>query len=270
MSTYYSDPKVARAEAEESLADLRDQIENIRITFPKAGYRMLHHYLDRNRVKISEYKLRKVMLQFKLFLKKKRRYVRTTNSEHGFDVYPNLIKDLKITRLNQVWVSDITYIRITNGFVYLAVVIDLYSRKVIGWEISKKIDGELVLGATSMAFQKRGCPRGVIHHSDRGVQYLCDKHIKFLNENKFKISCAAKGNPYENAFAESFMKTLKSNQVDLFKYETIVDVIENVPEFIEEVYNKKRLHSSLNYLTPEEFEVRCTKKSRTGRHKKKV
>jgi putative transposase len=147
--------------------------------------------------------------------------------------------------------------------VYLAVVIDLYSRKVVGWEISKKIDGELVLSATRMAYERRGYPQGVIHHSDRGVQYLCDKHVKFLKENKFKISCAAKGNPYENAFAESFMKTLKNDQVDLFKYATIIDVIENVPEFLEEVYNKKRLHSSLNYLTPEEFEVKCIKSNRT-------
>jgi len=263
MSTYYSDPKVSRAEAEETLADLRHHIENIRVTFPKAGYRMLHRYLERNQVKISEYRLRKVMAQFKLFLKKKRRYVRTTNSKHGYSVYPNLVKDLKVNKLNQVWVSDITYIRIANGFVYLAVVIDLYSRKVVGWEISKKIDGELVLGATRMAFEKRNHPKGVIHHSDRGVQYLCDKHVKFLKENKFKISCAAKGNPYENAFAESFMKTLKNDQVDLFKYATIIDVIENVPEFLEEVYNKKRLHSSLNYLTPEEFEVKCIKNNRT-------
>jgi len=231
MSTYYSDPKISRAETEEDLADLRHHIENIRITFPKAGYRMLHKYLERNQVKISEHKLRKVMKQFKLYLKKKRRFVRTTNSEHGF--------------------------------VYLAVVIDLYSRKVVGWDISKKIDGELVLGATRMAFERRGYPKGVIHHSDRGVQYLCDKHVQFLKENKFKISCAAKGNPYENAFAESFMKTLKNDQVDLFKYATIIDVIENIPEFLEEVYNKKRLHSSLNYLTPEEFEAKCIKKNRT-------
>lgn len=263
MSTYYSDPKVSRAEAEEDLADLRHHIENIRITFPKTGYRMLHQYLERDKIKISEYKLRKVMSQFKLFQKKKkRRFVRTTNSEHGFGVYPNLIKKIQVTRLNQVWVSDITYIRIANGFVYLAVVIDLFSRKVVGFEISKKIDGELVLGATRMAFERRGYPKGVIHHSDRGVQYLCDKHVQFLKENKFKISCAAKGNPYENAFAESFMKTLKNDQVDLFKYATIIDVIENVPEFLEEVYNKKRLHSSLNYLTPEEFEAKCIKKNR--------
>jgi len=263
MSTYYSDPKLSRADAEEKEADLRHHIENIRVTFPKAGYRMLRHYLERDKVKVSEYKLRKVMSKFKLHIKKRKKYIKTTNSNHGFGIYPNLIKKLKIKRLNQVWVSDITYIRIANGFVYLAVVIDLYSRKVIGWEISKKIDGDLVLNATRMAFESRGRPKNVIHHSDRGVQYLCDKHVSYLKKNKIKISCAAKGNPYENAFAESFMKTLKDNQVDLFKFATIIDVIENVPYFIEEVYNKKRLHSSLNYLTPEEFEVKFIKKNRS-------
>lgn len=262
MSTFYSDPKVSRAEAEENEADLRHHIENIRITFPKAGYRMLLNYLRRSDVHISEYKLRKTMQKFKLHIKRRKKYIRTTNSNHGFPIYPNLIKDLEIKRLNQVWVSDITYIRIANGFVYLAVVIDLFSRKVVGWEISKKIDGELVLSATKMAFESRRHPKNIIHHSDRGVQYLCDKHVSYLKKNKFKISCAAKGNPYENAFAESFMKTLKNDQVDLFKFATILDVIENVPNFIEEVYNKKRLHSSLNYLTPEEFEAKCIKKNR--------
>lgn len=262
MSTYYSDPKVSRREFEETEANLRHHIENIRVTFPKAGYRMLLQYIRRSGVEISEYKLRKTISKFKLQIKRRKKYIRTTNSNHGFPIYPNLIKDLKIKSLNQVWVSDITYIRIANGFVYLAVVIDLFSRKVVGWDISKSIDGELVLSATKMAFESRRCPKNVIHHSDRGVQYLCDKHVSFLKKNKFKISCSAKGNPYDNAFAESFMKTLKNDQVDLFKFETIIDVIENVPNFIEEVYNKKRLHSSLNYLTPEEFEVKCTKKSR--------
>ena len=263
MSTYYSDQNVSRLEVEETEADLRHHIENIRVTFPKAGYRMLLNYLRRDKVNISEYKLRKTMSKFKLHIKKRKKYIRTTNSNHGFPVFPNLLKNLKVKKMNQVWVADITYIRIANGFVYLAVVIDLYSRKVVGWDISKKIDGELVLNATRMAFETRRRPQNVIHHSDRGVQYLCDKHVSFLRKNKFTISCSAKGNPYDNAFAESFMKTLKNDRVDLFKFATIIDVLENVPKFLEEVYNKRRLHSSLNYLTPEEFEAKCTKKNRS-------
>ena len=143
--------------------------------------------------------------------------------------------------------------------------IDLFSGKVVGWDISKSIDGELVLNATKIAFETRGSPSHMIHPSDRGVQYLCEKHISFLKKNKFKISCSAKGNPYDNAFAESFMKTLKNDQVDLFKFGTIIDVLENVSNFLEEVYYKKRLHSSLNYLTPEEFEVKCLNKNRPRR-----
>lgn len=254
MSSYYYDPKVSRAEKEEHDADIRGKIEQIRITHPRTGYRTLLHYLDRDGIEISEYRLRKVMKLFSLGIKPKRRYVRTTNSEHGFKVYPNLVKDMNIKTINQVWVSDITYIRIENGFIYLAVILDLFSRKVIGYSISKKIDGELTLNALKMAFERRQFPKGVIHHSDRGVQYLCEKYVEYLLKNKAKVSCAEKGNPYENAFAESFMKTLKVEEVYLYNFVTINDVLERIPEFIEEVYNKKRIHSSLGYVTPDEFE----------------
>lgn len=263
MSTYYSDPKLSRAEAEEIETYLRHHIENVRVAFPRAGYRTLLNYIRRNKVRISEYRLRKVLSKFKLQIKIKKKFVRTTNSKHGFPIFPNLIKKLQATRLNQIWVSDITYIRIENGFVYLAVIMDLYSRKIVGWEISKKIDGELALSALKMAHERRNPQKKLIHHSDRGVQYLCEKYVSFLKSKKIRISCSAKGNPYDNAFAESFMKTLKSEQVDLYKFHTILDVLENVPRFIEEVYNKKRIHSSLNYLTPEEFEIKCTKKKRS-------
>ncbi len=266
MSTYYFDPKVTRADREIAAADLRGLIENIRVTHKKAGYRMLQHYLLRAGHKVSEYKLRKTMKEFKLHIKPKRRYVRTTNSQHGFKVYPNLLENFRPKKINQVWVSDITYIRIENGFVYLAVILDLYSRMVVGYSISKRIDGGLALNALKMAYERRGCPQNVIHHSDRGVQYLCDKYVKFLTEHGFKISCSAKGNPYDNAWAESFMKTLKVEEVYLCKYETILDVLNSVPEFIEEVYNKQRIHSSLGYVTPQEFEQQKTfakKKNKT-------
>ena len=133
---------------------------------------------------------------------------------------------------------------------------DLYSRKVIGWSLSKKIDRNLTLNALRMAVTQRNPPRGVIHHSDRGVQYLCSEYTDMLKENGFHISCSRKGNPYDNAWVESFMKTLKDNEVYMWDYHTFIDVIERVPYFIEEVYNKKRLHSSLNYFSPEEFEQR--------------
>jgi len=161
---------------------------------------------------------------------------------------------MSIDSTNQVWTADITYIRINNGFVFLAVILDLYSRKVVGWAISKKIDGQLTPDALSMAIEHRRPPRGVIHHSDRGVQYLSDKYIEKLKTHGFHSSCSRKGNPYDNAWTESFMKTLKHEEIYMGHYETYLDVVDNLPVFIEEIYNKKRLHSSLGYLPPEEFE----------------
>jgi len=226
----------------------------VRVEFPKAGYRTLLKYLERRGVHVTEYRLRKVLKKFSLHIKPRKRFIKTTDSNHGHKVYPNLLGDHQVTRLNEAWVSDITYIRIANGFVYLAIILDLHSRMVVGWQISQRIDGELVLDALKMAWERRGRPAGVIHHSDRGVQYLCEKYINFLKDNGFKISCSRKGNPYDNAFAESFMKTIKTEEVYLFNYETILDVAHRIGRFIEEVYNEKRVHSSLNYLTPKEFE----------------
>ncbi len=254
IATYYSDPKISRADQEEKDADLRGEIELVRVDFPKAGYRPLMHYLKRKGIDIGETRLRRVIEKFELQIRPKKKYVVTTNSNHDCLIYPNHIKGMVIDGINQVWTADITYIRINIGFVYLAVILDLFSRKVIGYAISKRIDGQLATDALRMAILRRKPPRGVIHHSDRGVQYLCDDYVEVLDDNGFHLSCSAKGNPYDNAWTESFMKTLKYDEIYMRNYETYLDVIENVPHFIEEVYNKKRLHSSLGYVPPEEFE----------------
>jgi transposase InsO family protein len=256
MSTYYQDPKISRAEKEEWDADIRGKIEQIRVEQPRLGYRPLLQHLKRSGIHIGERRLRKVIERFKLQIKPRKRFVRTTDSNHPHEVHPNLIEGMVLDGVNQVWASDITYIRITNGFVYLAVILDLYSRKVIGYAVSKRIDSDLALSALKMAIARRSPPKGVIHHSDRGVQYLCGKYVDELKEHGLHISCSRKGNPYDNAFVESFMKTLKDNEVYIWNYETYLDVLDRVPAFIEEVYNKKRLHSSLDYLTPEEFEAK--------------
>lgn len=255
-STYYSDPKISRAERETFEADVRGKIEQIRIDMPGAGYRMLLPQLKGSGIEIGERKLRGILSKFELQIRPRRKFVKTTDSNHSHQVYPNLIEEMTVTEVNQVWASDITYIRIENGFVYLAVILDLFSRKVIGWQISRRIDGELVLDALKMAIARRHPQRGAIHHSDRGVQYLCEAYVEELTRHGFHISCSAKGNPYDNAWAESFMKTLKVNEVYMWEYKTYLDVLDRVPRFIEEVYNKKRPHSSLGYLSPEEFEKR--------------
>jgi transposase InsO family protein len=183
-----------------------------------------------------------------------RTFVRTTDSAHKLQIYPNLLRKRQIRSVNQVWVADITYIRIRSSFVYLAAILDLYSRKVVGWAISKRIDTELCLAALQMALKDRPA-RGCIHHSDRGVQYASAEYVALLRQHGLEISMSRKANPYDNAFMESFYKTLKYEEVHLWNYETYEDVIERLPFFIEEVYNRKRLHSSIGYVPPVEFEA---------------
>jgi transposase InsO family protein len=203
---------------------------------------------------VNEKRVRRVMKKFGLRPITWRTFVRTTDSRHELPVYPNLVKSRQLRAVNQVWVADITYIRIRSSFVYLAAILDLYSRRVVGWAISKRIDTELCVTALRMALETRRA-RGCIHHSDRGVQYASAAYVALLRQHGLQISMSAKGNPYDNAFMESFYKTLKYEEVHLSNYETYEDVIERLPFFIEEVYNRKRLHSSIGYVPPSEFEA---------------
>lgn len=258
-STYYYQPKSKSSHLDDQLLK---EIRRIIEEFPRYGYRRITQQLKREGFKVNHKRIYRLMKNNNLSCKKPKKFrVYTTDSNHAYPIYRNLLTDLEIVKLNQVWVSDITYIRILTGFVYLAVILDAYSRKVVGYAISRKIDKELVLAALKAALETRKPPKGIIHHSDRGVQYASHDYVDCLKENHFQISMSGKGNPYDNAQAESFMKTLKYEEVYLSEYKTFEDVIYNIPRFIEEVYNRRRLHSSLKYLPPEEFEQNLKKAS---------
>lgn len=253
-STYYYRSQQKSMEAEKKEADLRDRIEQIVVEFTRYGYRRVTYQLRREGWKVNHKRVARIMREQSLQCQIKRRWVKTTDSDHGYRIYANQLKGLEVSRRNQVWVADITYIRILTGFLYLAVVLDLFSRRVIGWALSEQIDAELTLAGLRMALGERGAVKGCIHHSDRGVQYACHAYVEELEAAGMRISMARKGNPYDNAAAESFMKTLKYEEVYLWDYQSLEDVKHRIPYFLQEVYNHKRLHSALGYVTPQDFE----------------
>jgi transposase InsO family protein len=222
--------------------------------YPRYGYRRVTKELVRRGTQANHKRVLALMRKENLLCRIKRRFVHTTDSRHGLPIYPNMARTLLVTRPNELWVADMTYVRLLRGFAYLAVILDAFSRRAIGWAISMHIDTKLSLAALTMALDTRSVATGLIHHSDRGVQYASSDYVALLKSKNITISMSRKGNPYDNAMAESFMKTLKSEEVSLNEYETFYDAKQNIEHFISLVYNNKRLHSSLGYQTPAEFE----------------
>ena len=251
-STYYWWKN--KSASSEDDAQILPQIQDIAGEFPKYGYRRITHELRRREELVNHKRVLRIMKENNLLVRRKKAKPITTQSNHGLQKYPNLAKDLVLTGLNQVWVADITYIWLVKEFVYLAVILDLFSRKCVGWALSRHPDSQLTLDALNRAITTRRNVVGCIHHSDQGVQYAAHAYVQRLREAGMKPSMGEVGNSYENAHAESYIKTIKYEEVYMNEYETIEDVYCNIKQFIEEVYNKNRLHSGIGYKPPEEFE----------------
>jgi putative transposase len=216
---------------------------------------MLTELLRREGQVVNHKRVLRLMREDNLLSLRRMKYVFTTDSRHNLPIYPNLARRVSLTKLNQLWVADITFIRLRSEFVYLAVVLDAYSRRVIGWDLGRTLQAELAIRALQMALNERNWKaEELIHHSDRGVQYASSDYTEILEQREIQISMSRRGNPYDNARAERFMRTLKEEEVHGTDYQDLENARSRIGEFLEQVYNRQRLHSALRYLTPEEFE----------------
>ncbi len=251
---YYRHWRACEPRGEE--VGLRDAIQRLCLSHRHYGYRRITVLLSREGWNANHKRVNRLMREDNLLCLRRKAFVpATTDSNHRLRVYPNLARRLEPMAVNQLWVADITYVRLSESFVYLAVVLDAYSRRVVGWALADHLQAILALEALEMALSQRDVvPRGLVHHSDRGVQYASTDYITRLESNGILPSMSRVACPYDNAMAESFMKTLKTEEVDGQAYRDLAHARDNIGAFIEEVYNRHRLHSALNYQSPEEFE----------------
>jgi len=248
---YRFDPK---AEQRQFDMDLRDAMQRIALQFPCYGRPRISAELRRQGWEVNHKRVGRILREDNLLCIRHKKFVRTTDTNHSFPVYPNLAGKMVLTGVDQLWVADITYIRLETEFVYLAVVLDAFSRRVLGWALDRTLEAGLAVAALKMAFQRRGSVAGLTHHSDRGVQYASKEYTDLLKEHGVRISMSRSGNPYDNAKCESFMKTLKYEEVYRQEYRDLAEAWASIQQFIEKTYNAKRLHSALGYRPPIEFE----------------
>jgi transposase InsO family protein len=235
--------------------ELRDAIQRIALEWPSYGRPRITAELRRRGWTVNPKKVYRLMREDNLLCFRKRKFVVTTDSSHGRKVYPNLAGRMVLTGMDQLWIADITYIRLRDEFVYVAVILDAYSRRVIGWALDRTMEDELTLSALRMALSRRVVEPGLVHHSDRGSQYASGDYTDLLKENGIVISMSRKGNPWDNAACESFMKTLKYEEVHRNEYRDLAEARSAIREFLEKIYNQKRLHSAIGYVPPAEFEA---------------
>lgn len=234
--------------------DLRDEIQQIALEWPSYGWRRVRKELGRRGWVVNHKRVRRIMREDNLLCLRRRRFIATTDSNHRLPVYPNLASQMAPKGINQLWVADITYIRLETEFVYLAVILDAFSRRVIGWALDRTLEATLAIQALDMALAERRPAAGLVHHSDQGVQYASTDYTSLLRQHGAVISMSRRGVPYDNAACESFMKTLKYEEVYRQEYRDMTDARRSIERFIEKIYNSKRLHSALGYRPPAEFE----------------
>ena len=252
-SRYYYRSTAAKESQEE---ELKKAIIDVAGRYPTYGYRRVTKQLQREGWTVNHKRISRLMGELGLLAKKRTQRKRTTNSVHGYKRYPNLVKELVVERPEQVWVGDITYIRLKEEFIYLAVLMDVFTRSIRGWHLGRTMEKQLTITALEKGLNHY-IPE--IHHSDQGVQYAANNYVEILEKNDIAISMAGVGKAYENGYAERLMRTIKEEEVDLSDYRNFNEVYKRMEEFLEEVYMRKRIHSSLGYLTPSEFEEKWRK-----------
>lgn len=257
-ATFYNEP-IREAKQLSRDLELRNVIEEIHTELPGYGYRRVREHLLREGKTVNGKRIRRVMKKYNIFSCVRKMFKQRGTHTGVRLVYPNLVRGIKLTAPNQVWSTDITFIKLVSEYVYLSAVIDVYTRKIVGWAVSRDLSHKFCLKSLGIAVDRYKPPEGIIHHSDRGVQYCCEDYVEYLLENKFKISMSRTATPEDNAYIESFFKTLKREEIYFKDYKVFGDVKDNLPRFIEEVYNTKRLHSSLGYKPPSEFECEVLK-----------